>query len=213
MKKFETEIREIFDKQYVKVFLSNQKDIGLIKTILEQIDSIGRVNITESNRGGVNTMTLTVYPKRMHEAKEVEMDIVKCLSKLETKSPVLEQIAIESPTKGLDCCPEAKNLYAQALSKFNLGHFERNVLDDMRLCLELFLKCKLGNEKSLENQLEFIGKYQKERGYSAEFVNMFSKVLDYYCKYQNKYVKHNDKVNPKEIDFVIKLTIDFINSF
>lgn len=213
MKKFETEIRKIFDKQYVKVFLSNQKDIGLIKSMLEQIDSIGRVNLTESNRGGVNSMTLTVYPKALYEAKDVEMDIVKYLSNLETKSPVLEQSVIESPMKGLDCCPDAKKLYVQALSKFDQGHFERNVLDDMRLCLELFLKHKLGNEKSLENQLEFIGKYQKERGYSSEFINMFSKVLDYYCKYQNKYVKHNDKVNAKEIDFVMKLTIDFINGF
>jgi hypothetical protein len=69
MKKFETEIRKTFDKQYVKVFLSNQKDIGLIKSMLEQIDSIGRVNLTESNRGGVNSITLTVYPKTCMKQK------------------------------------------------------------------------------------------------------------------------------------------------
>ncbi len=213
MVQFETEIREVFEKKYVKVFLKNQGEIDIVKAMLEQLDSVRRVNLTESNSGGVKTMTLTVYPRAMCEAEEVEQEIKECLSGLEVKSPHLDKMVLESPVIGLDCCPESKKLYCQALSKYQKEQFERNVLDDMRLCLELFLKYKLQNEKSLENQMDSVGKYQKERGCSPEFVNMFGKVLDYYCKYQNKYVKHDDNVNPKEIDFVMKLTIDFINSF
>ena len=47
----------------------------------------------------------------------------------------------------------------------------------------------------------------------AEFTNMFKSLLDYYSKYQNEHVKHNDNVNQGEMDFVIKLTSDFIDCF
>ena len=83
----------------------------------------------------------------------------------------------------------------------------------MRLSLELFLKQKLGNSQFLENQIKNIGKYQKEKGRSAEFTNMFKSLLDYYSKYQNEHVKHNDDVNQDEMEFVMKLSSDFINSF
>lgn len=67
-------------------------------------------------------------------------------------------------------------------------------------------------QKSLENQLAEIGKYQKDKGLSTEFINMFNKLLDYYSKYQNNYVKHNDAVKHSEIDFVIHLTTLFMRS-
>ena len=89
----------------------------------------------------------------------------------------------------------------------------RNVLDDMRLALELFLKEILNNQKSLENQLSEIGNFQKGKGKSQEFINMFKQLLDYYAKYQNKYVKHDDAVKPEEIDFVIELTTLFMRNF
>lgn len=83
----------------------------------------------------------------------------------------------------------------------------------MRLSLETFLKEILCNQKSLENQLSEIRKYQKDKGLSAEFINMFNRLLDYYSKYQNNYVKHNDAVKHSEIDFVIHLTTLFMRSF
>jgi hypothetical protein len=42
--------------------------------------------------------------------------------------------------------------------------FLRNVLDDMRLSLELLLKAVLGNDKSLENQIPQLGGFIKEKG-------------------------------------------------
>jgi len=35
---------------------------------------------------------------------------------------------------------------------------------------------------------------------------MFKHLLDYYSKYNNNNVKHNDNINNKEIDFVFGLT-------
>lgn len=39
---------------------------------------------------------------------------------------------------------------------------------------------------------------------------MFNTLLDYYGKYQNKYAKHDDNVNEKEIEFIIDLTSTFM---
>jgi hypothetical protein len=49
-------------------------------------------------------------------------------------------------------------------------------------------------QKSLENQIPFVGSYIKDHGGSAELANMFAKLIDYYAKYQNSYIKHDDNV-------------------
>lgn len=210
---YATEIREAFDKKYVKVFLKDSDDIDLVKSTLEQIKSIHKVNITKSQSSQNDSLTLTIYPKKMCSADSVEKDIQKCLSSLDLRKSDLGDAEKTKVQGKLDSCPEAKKLFNQALEKCNRGGYERNALDDMRLSLELFLKQKLGNNLSLENQIKNIGKYQKEKGRSAEFTNMFKSLLDYYSKYQNEHVKHNDNVNQGEMDFVIKLTSDFIDCF
>lgn len=40
--------------------------------------------------------------------------------------------------------------------------------------------------------------------------NMFIKLVDYFCKYQNEHIKHNDAVNEDEIDFLIVITTIFM---
>ncbi len=35
---------------------------------------------------------------------------------------------------------------------------------------------------------------------------MILKLIDYFTKYQNTYIKHNDNVNDKEIEFIFELT-------
>lgn len=106
--------------------------------------------------------------------------------------------------------PSAGELLHSALDKLNEAKYERNVLDDLRLCLETLLKSKLNNDKSLENQKEHIGQYLKERGVSDEVRNMFVKLSDYYAKYQNEYVKHNDAVKQNEIELMVNLTSSMI---
>jgi len=84
--------------------------------------------------------------------------------------------------------------------------FERNLLDDLRLSLELLIKAVLGNKKSLENQLVDLGRFFRKKSISKELNNMIVKLIDYFAKYQNTYVKHNDNVNDKEIEFIFELT-------
>ena len=110
----------------------------------------------------------------------------------------------------LTAFPEAAKLYQSALNKLNERRNERNLLDDLRLSLEVLLKNLLTNNKSLENQTNALGLYLLERGASLEARNMLVTLIDYYTKYQNKYIKHNDLVQSNEIELLVNLTGAFI---
>jgi hypothetical protein len=71
---------------------------------------------------------------------------------------------IEEARHWLDAYPEVLSLYNEALSKYGHSGFDRNLLDDLRLALEKLLRAVLGNRKSLEKQLQYVGFYIKERG-------------------------------------------------
>lgn len=104
-------------------------------------------------------------------------------------------------------------VFNSAIEKQSHGLYKRNLLDDLRLSLELLLKEILGNDKSLENQLSLLGAFMKDKGGSAELTNMFQKLIDYYTKYQNTYVKHGDDVNEEEIEFICEITASFMKHF
>ncbi len=107
---------------------------------------------------------------------------------------------------GLFDYPEALEQYRNAIAKYSAGVYERNVLDDMRLSLELLLKKILKNDLSLENQKNVVGSFMKNAGISIEVRNMIIEMISYYCRYQNEHVKHNSKINPGEIEYVIEQT-------
>ena len=69
------------------------------------------------------------------------------------------------------------------------------------------------NDKSLEGQIAAVGKYIKERGGSTELSNMLVKLIDYYSKYQNTYIKHGDAVPTAEAEFVLEVTACFMKHF
>lgn len=121
----------------------------------------------------------------------------------------LKEIIVETK-HWLEEYPKALESFNNAVIKFNGKIFQRNMLDDLRLSLELFLKSVLNNEKSLENQKQFLGDYLKDRGTSKILSNMFITLIDYFSKYQNSYVKHNDSVNAEELEFMIELTSVFM---
>lgn len=122
----------------------------------------------------------------------------------------LNQPLVEETKSFLSDFPNSEGVYLSALSKFNNGVFERNLVDDLRLSLELLLKAIFSNEKSLENQISEIGRFINSKGGSKHFSNMFSKLVDYYTKYQNVFVKHNDAVIEEEIEFLFEMTSSFI---
>ncbi len=101
--------------------------------------------------------------------------------------------------------PLAYEKYKTALSNLGLKGKERIVLDDLRLSLELLLKEKLKNNKSLENQTTELGKLLKDCS-SPEVRNLFFKILDFYKNYQNENVKHNDNIKDNEVELLLYQT-------
>ena len=110
----------------------------------------------------------------------------------------------------LEGYPEVQKLYNEAIQKHEHGLFRRNSLDDIRLALEKLTQNLFGNGKSLENQIAAIGAFIKNNGGSKELANMFEKLVDYFTKYQNTYVKHDDAVPGAEMEFVIEITSSFM---
>lgn len=149
--------------------------------------------------------------RNSEEATKLKMTLVARyghLSDLSSKTSVSHGL-ISGTQQWLDSFPNALALYNQALTKYEAGVLERNCLDDLRLALELLVRSVLGNEKSLENQIQPLGTFLKDRGGSAEFRNMFVKLIEHYSKYQNTYVKHDDAVLEEEVELTIEMASSF----
>ncbi|MDS4010471.1 MAG: hypothetical protein RKK15_03660 [Defluviicoccus sp.] len=149
------------------------------------------------------------------EIKALKIRLVTRYRHLDPRDTVCEvnETLLEETKHWLGGFPEALSLYTQALEKYEYRAFDRNLLDDLRLALEKLLRALFSNEKSLENQLPLVGSYIKERGGSPELANMFVKLIDYYTKYHNTYVKHDDAVVDQEIEFVLEITASFMKYF
>ena len=119
---------------------------------------------------------------------------------------ISETELIQETKHWLSGYPASLTQYESALSKYEVGIFGRNTLDDMRLSFELLDKALLNNGKSLENQIPGIGEMLKSAGASVELRNMVQQVIKYYTDFQNNHVKHNDAVNSNEIEYIIELT-------
>jgi len=126
------------------------------------------------------------------------------------KKMIINSELVKETQHWLQALKKPFELYNSALEKFHNGNYQRNLIDDLRLSLELLLKELLVNCKPLEKQISDVGTFQKTKGISTETTNMFNTLLDYYAKYQNKYAKHDDNVNAKEIEFIIDLTSTFM---
>ncbi|MBI4262104.1 hypothetical protein HY624_01100 [Candidatus Uhrbacteria bacterium] len=128
----------------------------------------------------------------------------------EAETKELDLPLIEETRHWLEKYSAPLKLFNQAKLKYDHGTFERNVLDDLRLALELLLKQVLNNNKPLEKQLPDMGSYLKAHGASPQIGNMFQKMLDCYTNYQNDYVKHTDKLKEEEVEFVFEITASFM---
>jgi len=150
-----------------------------------------------------------------NDQEKIRLLKVKLLSKYSYLGSIenteLETYELVEDTKHwLSLYPSALKLYIEAFEKYKLQIFRRNVLDDMRLTLEILVQEICKNKKSLENQQAELGAYIRTKGSSPEFNNMLLKLIDYYTKYQNTYIKHDDSVPEKEVEFIIEMTSSFI---
>jgi hypothetical protein len=122
----------------------------------------------------------------------------------------INESLIEETKHWLEEYPDVLNIYNGALEKWADNIHQRNLLDDIRLSVELLLKGILGNQKSMENQQKELGDFISEKGASKELNNMFLKLVDYFGKYNNTYIKHNDNVNDNEIEIIVEIASSFM---
>jgi hypothetical protein len=125
----------------------------------------------------------------------------------------IHQTLVVETRHWLSSHPQARKLFDEALLKHDQGVFRRNTLDDLRLALEILVRAIFGNGRTLENQVAQIGVFIRARGGSPQLANMFEKLVDYYTKYQNTYIKHDDQVITAEIEFIFELTASFMKHF
>lgn len=107
---------------------------------------------------------------------------------------------------------DAHKELSEALQAF-LKKSYRDAVDKTRLALEVFLKELLNNEKSLENQKEFLCKYLGENMHQ-DIKSMFLQILDFYAKLNNNEAKHNSgDFKEYEVEFLFYLVGNFIRLF
>ena len=151
-------------------------------------------------------------PAHMGAVRALKLKLVTKYGHLDDEgaSDAINETLVEQTRHWLEEFPDARKLFNDALEKQEHGAFKRNLLDDLRLALEKLLQCLFSNGKSLENQSGSLGAFLKGKGGSPELTNMFMKLLDYYAKYQNTYIKHDDAVVEEEIEFLFEITASFM---
>lgn len=96
-KNYSTEIRETFGKKYLKVFFANQDEIESARQFLSHLNSVAKVNITESKSSYHPGSTLTIMPKPMYNVEEVEKEVIQALNDYFQHKIILpEQTVIEA---------------------------------------------------------------------------------------------------------------------
>lgn len=126
------------------------------------------------------------------------------------KEKILDEEFIQDTRHWLQDYPKAYEIYNRARIQFESQNFNRHILDDMRLSLELLLKDILNNNKSLENQKEELGKLLENYNINVYVRNMFIPILNMYCKYNNDNVKHNENITIIETKYLIEQTSIFM---
>ena len=126
---------------------------------------------------------------------------------------LLDEAAVNDVLAWLEDYPKVAKQFEQALTIYMSGEEKkyRNLLDNLRLSLELLLKEILKNKKSLENQKQEILKWLDGKNIHKQVINLYEKLIfGAYSKYQNEAVKHNEDYSENEIEFMIYLTGTFM---
>lgn len=122
----------------------------------------------------------------------------------------LDKALVSEPLQWLSNYPKTQNTFCRALKQYSNGEHTRDVADNFRKALEEFLQEYLGNTKNLERNKNEICKHLGSKGVDAEFIGMMQPLLNTYKNINDKYVKHNDAVDEKLLEFIMYQTGVFI---
>lgn len=79
-KYFETEIREAFEKKYLKIFIKDISIIEEVREIISSLDSVKTANVTDSQSKSNPGLTLTIYPNKVYDIEETKQEVESALN-------------------------------------------------------------------------------------------------------------------------------------
>lgn len=196
---------------------------SIVRSKLNQIDSwTSDLNRAKKDAADAGASLAKLNEKRRKAEQvlrdELQKEAAKDTERMQRTINDLEERlasrdALREPNMIMQCVrplveqyPDALPLFDSAAENYEQGNADRNALDDMRLCFEKVLQAIFSNDKSLENQMSAIGNLLRGADVSVEFRNLLHKAIEYYSKYQNNHVKHDDSINPHEVSFVVEFT-------
>ena len=151
-----------------------------------------------------------LYKKDIKELDRNELKVILTrdyyhLAPQEIAEQILE--TVNQVKNWLDGYPEAKKYYEDALEKMSCKMYKRNLLDDLRCSLEALVKDILQSKSSVENLKSDLGKFLDKSNINVQVKNLYiSIIFDFFTKYQNENVKHNDLSKKIEVDFIFNQT-------
>lgn len=114
---FKTEIREVFNKKYLKIYLKDATQIEKVRKLLSNLPSVKNVNITENRE-----KDLTIYPSKVYDAEETEAEITFALNSFFSGSeldPVFTDVGISTISdKGYSEIIKRINSFGKNLEKY-----------------------------------------------------------------------------------------------
>lgn len=203
-KLFKTEIRNVFNKDYIKVFLADMTEAKKVKSYLETIPCIKKINISNESKD------LTVYPTALYTASETEEILTNSLSSFFSSSSIVTN-AINETKEQLSKYSKSKSLYEEAIHNIKVKGSNRNTLDSLRLALEKFIQEIDGDNSPLEKQEKPLSNYLKARGVTSEIKNTIINSLHNLYRYQDDNVKHDSNIKNEDVDFWINQTNNIVN--
>ncbi len=196
----------MFGKEYIKVFLLNMVDSSKVKTLLESLYCISRVN--ESNDG----KDLTAYPTKLYTAVEADTEINATLVAFYSTNDNKKTIEkLKMVGSSLESHPKSQCLYEEAIQNINAGGSNRSTLDNIRLSMEQYLQEVIGNKNVLEKQEKPLKQFLKSKGATTEVVTSITQFLHSFYKYQDNNVKHDSNVKKEDVDYFLDMANAIIN--
>lgn len=209
---FTTQIRSIKGKRYLKVFLKNQADLKTAQLMISKLSSVDLVNITSLKE----EKNLTVYKCFAYSIEKVQRDVDIVLTRFyERRKKQISSLFNLSGIKRLsEPHAEVKRLILLGLDGIKKESEYRHGLDDLRLAIETLLREVMKNDASMENQLNrTVGNYMKTHGVSPEISNIFIKLAEYFCKYQNNHVKHHEDISSADCSIIVDMSLLLLKTF
>ena len=118
----------------------------------------------------------------------------------------LDRALVSEPLEWLDEYPLTKSTFVIALKQYQDGVYIRDTADNLRKALEQFLQEFLGNKKNLENNRTEICRYLGSVGVDGEIAGLFQPLINTYKNINDKYVKHNDLIDKRLLEFLLYQT-------